>query len=191
AARRGAFPLSGVAFGVGGGAHHGVGADRDGAVVPRHDRAHVARDRARPAGRDHGCSADLRRLVPRGGSADGHLGIPAVRQPGTLLSRRRDRDAGGRIGLPSRRRGAHPPAEERRVNLPESSAGFAGATWNDCLPYYEALASAPLDAASVGEWLRQWSRLEELLGEAASLAMIAYTCDTSDPVKEAAHLRFS
>lgn len=77
------------------------------------------------------------------------------------------------------------------MNLPESSAGFAGATWNDCLPYYEALAQAPLDAGSVEAWLRQWSRLEELLGEAASLAMIAYTCDTTDPVKEAAHLRFS
>jgi oligoendopeptidase F len=77
------------------------------------------------------------------------------------------------------------------VNLPESSAGFAGATWADCLPYYDALASAPLDAASLGEWLREWSRLEELLSEAASLAMIAYTCDTSDPAKEAAHLRFS
>lgn len=77
------------------------------------------------------------------------------------------------------------------MKLPESSAGFAGATWADCLPYYDALASAPLDAASVAEWLGEWSRLEELLSEAASLAMIAYTCDTSDPAKEAAHLRFS
>ncbi len=36
-----------------------------------------------------------------------------------------------------------------------------------------------------------WSAFEAALTEAAALAMIAYTCDTADPVKEAAHLRFS
>ncbi|MEO8030440.1 MAG: M3 family oligoendopeptidase [Gemmatimonadota bacterium] len=36
-----------------------------------------------------------------------------------------------------------------------------------------------------------WSDFEAALTEAAALAMIAYTCDTADPVKEAAHLRFS
>ena len=77
------------------------------------------------------------------------------------------------------------------MKLPDSSAGFSGASWNDVLPFYDALASAPLDGESLDAWLRQWSRLEELLGEAASRAMIAYTCDTTDPAKEAAHLRFS
>ena len=41
------------------------------------------------------------------------------------------------------------------------------------------------------EWLRAWSRLEELVTEAAAQAMIAYTIDTSDPEKEKDHLRFS
>ncbi len=77
------------------------------------------------------------------------------------------------------------------MRLPDSSAGFAGASWNDVLPFYDALGSAPLDAERLDPWLRQWSRLEELLSEAASRAMIAYTCDTTDPAKEAAHLRFS
>ena len=77
------------------------------------------------------------------------------------------------------------------MKLPVTSAGFAGATWDDVLPFYDALASAPLDGETLDGWLRQWSRLEELLGEAASLAMIAYTCDTTDPDKEAAYLRFS
>jgi oligoendopeptidase F len=77
------------------------------------------------------------------------------------------------------------------VKLPDSSAGFAAASWTDVLPFYDALASADLDAVTVDHWLRQWSRLEELVGEAASRAMIAYTCDTGDPDKEAAHLRFS
>ena len=77
------------------------------------------------------------------------------------------------------------------MKLPESSAELAGATWESCLPYYEALAQVPLDAASLPGWLADWSRFESALSEAASLAMIAYTCDTTDPAKEAAHLRFS
>jgi oligoendopeptidase F len=77
------------------------------------------------------------------------------------------------------------------MNLPERSDAFAGSTWQDLLPYYEALAAAPLDASTVDGWLRDWSRLESLISEAASLAMIAYTCDTADEGKERAHLRFS
>src|SRR6185436_2261750 len=101
------------------------------------------------------------------------------------------RDAGGRDGVSARRGAARAPAEGCGVKLPDSSAGFAAASWTDVLPFYDALASADLDAVTVDHWLRQWSRLEELVGEAASRAMIAYTCDTGDPDKEAAHLRFS
>jgi oligoendopeptidase F len=77
------------------------------------------------------------------------------------------------------------------VKLPESSAAIAGASWADLLPFYEALATAPLEETTLVRWLSDWSALEALLSEAASLAMIAYTCDTGDPAKEAAHLRFS
>ena len=75
--------------------------------------------------------------------------------------------------------------------LPASPAAFARATWEDVVPYYDDLVERPLDAATVEEWLRSWSRLEELVTEAASQAMIAYTIDTSDPEKEKDHLRFS
>lgn len=75
--------------------------------------------------------------------------------------------------------------------LPDSPAAFADARWADILPYYEALATVPLDEAAVGPWLEHWSRLDELVTEAAALAMIAYTADTRDPAREAAHLRFS
>jgi len=75
--------------------------------------------------------------------------------------------------------------------LPESPAAFAGARWEDILPWYEALAAFPLDGESVEPWLEAWSRLEELVTEAAAQAMIAYTADTRDPALEAAHLRFS
>ncbi|HEX5004337.1 MAG TPA: M3 family oligoendopeptidase [Gemmatimonadales bacterium] len=75
--------------------------------------------------------------------------------------------------------------------LPESPAAFADARWDDILPWYEALAAVPLDADSVGPWLAAWSRLEELVTEAAAEAIIAYTADTRDAEREAAHLRFS
>lgn len=70
-------------------------------------------------------------------------------------------------------------------------AALADATWEEIRPLYQDLAERPVDTASVERWLADWSRLEEAVSEAAAVAMIAYTCDTTDPAKEAAHLRFS
>jgi len=75
--------------------------------------------------------------------------------------------------------------------LPDSPAGFADATWADISPFYDALAEEPLTRENVEAWLAAWSRLDELVGDAATLATIAYTSDTANPDKEAAHLRFS
>jgi oligoendopeptidase F len=75
--------------------------------------------------------------------------------------------------------------------LPTSPDAFAGAGWPDITPYYEELATRPLSQENVEEWLTHWSRLEELIDEAGTLAMIAYTGDTADPEKEKTHLRFS
>ena len=75
--------------------------------------------------------------------------------------------------------------------LPSSPSALANATWADLAPYYEILASAPLTADNAPQWLQEWSRLEELIGEAAAGATIAYTCDTDNAEKEAAHLRFA
>ncbi len=75
--------------------------------------------------------------------------------------------------------------------LPNDSAGLADADWERIAAWYDDLAGAPLDAATLEPWLATWSRLDELVTEAASLAMIAYTCDTADRTKEQAHLRFS
>ncbi|HEX5830773.1 MAG TPA: hypothetical protein VFY16_07340, partial [Gemmatimonadaceae bacterium] len=77
------------------------------------------------------------------------------------------------------------------IVLPPSPAAFANATWADIAPYYETLATTPLDAATVEPWLDDWSRLEELIGEAGTLAMVAYTANTADAAAEAAYLRFS
>ncbi|HRP08959.1 MAG TPA: M3 family oligoendopeptidase [Gemmatimonadales bacterium] len=75
--------------------------------------------------------------------------------------------------------------------LPADSAALASATWEQIARWYDELAAVPLDGANLESWLATWSRLDELVTEAASLAMIAYTCDTGDQSKEAAHLRFS
>jgi oligoendopeptidase F len=75
--------------------------------------------------------------------------------------------------------------------LPSSPTTLAKARWGDIAPYFDELAERPLDPASMEGWLQAWSTLEELVTEAAALAMIAYTIDTSHPEKEADHLRFS
>ena len=75
------------------------------------------------------------------------------------------------------------------VSLPESPQAIADATWADLEPLYESLVTAPI--TNPREWLMEWSKLEEVIEEAGTLAMIAYTCDTSDAAKEAANLRWS
>src|SRR5204863_471953 len=75
--------------------------------------------------------------------------------------------------------------------LPPSPSALAKATWGDIAPYFDDLAARPLEPGTIEGWLSEWSRLEELVTEAAARAMIAYTVDTSNPDKEADHLRFS
>ena len=75
--------------------------------------------------------------------------------------------------------------------LPPSPSDFAKASWEELAPYFDDLAARPLSVASVGAWLAEWSRLEELITEAAARAMIAYTIDTSARDRESDHLRFS
>src|SRR4030081_418612 len=74
--------------------------------------------------------------------------------------------------------------------LPDSPAALKDASWDDVLPYYEDLAERPLDNGNVEVWLADWSLFESLLSEAAALANFDYACDTSDPAREAAQLRF-
>jgi oligoendopeptidase F len=76
------------------------------------------------------------------------------------------------------------------LTLSETPDAFKDATWEDILPYYEALASRQLDRSNVEAWLEDWSAFESLLSEAGALASFAYTCDTSDPAREEAQLRF-
>jgi oligoendopeptidase F len=74
--------------------------------------------------------------------------------------------------------------------LPESADGFRDANWTDIEPYYQELAARPLDEDTVELWLTDWSQLDSLVSEAASLAYFAYTINTLDSEREAAQLRF-
>ena len=76
------------------------------------------------------------------------------------------------------------------AQLPESPEAFAEATWAEIRPYYEELVRRPLDRDNVEEWLTDWSQLDSMLSEASALASFAYTCDTANPEREAAQLRF-
>lgn len=78
------------------------------------------------------------------------------------------------------------------IDLPASPEAFRDAAWDDVLPWYDALAAAPLPGPDgVEGWLATWSRLDTLVGEAGTLAMIAYTANTADAPAEQAYLRFS
>ena len=83
------------------------------------------------------------------------------------------------------------PPSGRLPVLPASPDAFRDASWETIAPYYEALARAEIAPGQEREWLATWSRLDTLIGEAATLAMVAYTANTADPAAEAAHLRFA
>ncbi len=74
--------------------------------------------------------------------------------------------------------------------LPKSPADLADATWPEIAEFYDALAAQSPTRATAREWLRQWSLLEELVNEASSQALIAYTGNTADSAAEARYLRF-
>lgn len=77
------------------------------------------------------------------------------------------------------------------VALPSSPADLKSATWPDIEALYKAVLEAPVTPDSAESWLRTWSRLEEIVEEAGTRAMVAYTCDTADPVKEQENLHWS
>ena len=75
-------------------------------------------------------------------------------------------------------------------SLPNTPAELADATWPEIAAYYDALAAEAPTRATARAWLRQWSLLEELVNEASSQSLIAYTGNTKDAAAEARYLRF-
>ncbi len=71
---------------------------------------------------------------------------------------------------------------------------FTNAHWEDIKPLYDELLARPLDSgdeAGIEQWLEDWNALDSALMEASSVANVAASCDTTDPQKEEAYLRFS
>lgn len=79
------------------------------------------------------------------------------------------------------------------IELPATPAAFENAQWPDVALYYDRLAELPLDSGveSIEPWLAAWSRLDTLVSEAGTLAMISYTANTANEAAERAYLRFS
>lgn len=77
------------------------------------------------------------------------------------------------------------------IDIPASPSQLVNATWDDLAPYFDRLATVELAPGETEKWLTAWSRLQAVIDEAGTLAMIAYTCDTADSAKEEANLRWS
>ena len=77
------------------------------------------------------------------------------------------------------------------VTLPTTPEAIADFTWSELAPHYEALLGAPLAPNTLREWLRNWSALDEVVDEAYTVSMVAYTADTRDANREAAYLRWA
>ena len=75
-------------------------------------------------------------------------------------------------------------------SLPNSPADLADASWPEIAAHYDTLAAEAPTLETARAWLRRWSLLEELVNEASSQALIAYTGNTADAVAEARYLRF-
>ncbi len=75
-------------------------------------------------------------------------------------------------------------------SAPINSQEFMGWAWPQIEPYFEELASYPLNASNVETWLAGWSRLRELLSETYNRLYVVITCDTTDREAEQHYNRF-
>ncbi len=63
-------------------------------------------------------------------------------------------------------------------------------TWPEFEPYYAELQARPLDAASLNDWLVDWSRLASFIGEISSRVSLAYDLDTTNADSEKRYFGF-
>ncbi|MBX3082862.1 MAG: M3 family oligoendopeptidase [Anaerolineae bacterium] len=74
--------------------------------------------------------------------------------------------------------------------LPDTTVDFKTWTWEQIQPYYDELASRPLDASNIEQWLRDWTHLGELLTESYSRLSTAVDLNTTDKEAETAFFNF-
>ena len=65
-------------------------------------------------------------------------------------------------------------------NLPSEINSFMDWAWTRVEPYYKNLESRPLDITNVDAWLRDWTRLGDLLIETHARLRATVDLDTSD-----------
>ncbi len=74
--------------------------------------------------------------------------------------------------------------------LPARALDVLDWTWPDIEPFYAELKSRPVDTASVDAWLRDWSRLGELVSEVGSRLHVLYDLNNTDPDAERRYFSF-
>lgn len=74
--------------------------------------------------------------------------------------------------------------------LPPSALPILGWEWSDYQPYIDALLARPLDAAGLDAWMRDWTRVSELIDEAYARLHVAQTVNTADEEADRRYRRF-
>lgn len=72
-------------------------------------------------------------------------------------------------------------------SLPSDATEFQFWSWSQIAPYYDDLAARPLTAATLDAWMRDWTRVQELIEESFWRLYASMALDTRD---EAAALRY-
>ena len=75
-------------------------------------------------------------------------------------------------------------------SLPRDAAHLIDWTWKEIDPYYSALLRRPIHDENIGQWLEDWTRLNELLDEVFSRLHVATTVNTEDVEAEKRYHRF-
>lgn len=74
--------------------------------------------------------------------------------------------------------------------LPTSALDVLDWSWEDYAPYAQALIDAPLNEATLEDFMRDWTRFANLTSEAYSRIYVATTLNTQDETAQARYLNF-
>lgn len=74
--------------------------------------------------------------------------------------------------------------------LPATIEPFMSWSWEQLEPHFQALLEQPLNEGSVDGWLKDWTRLSDLIGERYARLNVAVTVNTADSEAEARYNEF-
>ena len=75
------------------------------------------------------------------------------------------------------------------ATLPTTIEGTSGWTWDDMKPFYDEMLARDLSEATLDEWMRDWTNLNNVIGEMFTRAALANSQNTADEQAEA-HYKF-